>query len=79
MSTWTEVGERAQVDPDSPLAGEVEIYDVLDEVARTPVRSIDELESVMERRSIGKEMAVKVTRHNKGQIESRVMLVPYRK
>ena len=67
------------VDPDSPLAGEVEIYDVLDEVARTPVRSIDELESVMERRSIGKEMAVKVTRHNKGQIESRVMLVPYRK
>ncbi len=67
------------VDPNSPLAGEVEIYDVIDEVARTPVRSIDELESVMERRSMGKEMAVKVTRHRKGQVESRVMLVPYRK
>jgi serine protease Do len=67
------------VDPESPLAGEVELYDVVDEVARTPVRSIEELESLMARRQVGKEVAVKVTRHRKGEVESRVMLVPHRR
>lgn len=65
------------VDPDSPLAGEVDIYDIIDEVARTPVRSLEELESLMVRKNMGKEVAVKVVRHRRGEVESRVMLVPH--
>jgi serine protease Do len=68
-----------KVDPGSPLASDVELYDVIDEVARTPVRSVEELSSLLARKDVGRELAVKVTRHRRSGVESKVMLVPHRK
>ncbi len=63
------------VDRQGPLSGQVELYDVVEEVGRTPVRSVEELETMFERNSLRKQVALKVTRVRKGQSESRVVVV----
>jgi serine protease Do len=63
------------VDRQGPLVGQVELYDVVEEVGRTPVRSVEELETLFERNTLKNQVALKVTRVRKGQAESRVVVV----
>jgi serine protease Do len=63
-----------KVDPRSRASGEVQIYDLIEEAARTPVHSADDLKGVVERSS--DSLVLKVLRNSRGETESRLIMLP---
>lgn len=51
-----------KVEPGSQLSAEVQVYDVLEEVARKPVRSVDDLEQTLQDVSDAQSVLIRVSR-----------------
>lgn len=63
------------VDAGSPLNGRVQLYDLIEEVARTPVQSVDDLEDLLQERENVDSLLLKVRRKVRGETESQVVVV----
>jgi serine protease Do len=62
------------VDPSGPLGGRLELYDLLEEVARTPVMSVEDLQRVLEEHEASDAIVLKVRRQTGGQPQSRLVI-----
>ena len=63
-----------RVDPHSSLARNVEVYDVLEEVARTPVATVSEVEKVLSHGDGREDMLLRFARRSGGQERSHVVI-----
>ncbi len=63
------------VDRQSPLAGKVQIYDLIEEVARTPIHTIDDLQDLLDSRETLTSLTLKVQRTVKGRVQSQLVTV----
>jgi S1-C subfamily serine protease len=64
-----------KVDPKGPTAGQIQIYDLIEEVARTPVSSVEDLQQLVT--DSGSETCLlKVQRNTESRLESHLVLVP---
>jgi len=66
------------VDNDGPLAADLELYDVIEEVARQPVDSVDQFQTIVEK-SDSQPLLLKVHRNEDGRSQSHLVLIPQRK
>ena len=66
-----------KIDEQSPLKGELQVYDVLEAVGRTPVASLDELNQALESGAQNESMILKIQRSNPS--DSNSQLVVWRK
>lgn len=63
-----------KVDRGGPMDGEVVLYDLIEEVARTPVASIEELNSALGSPEAGDSILLTVKRRANGKIQSQVVV-----
>lgn len=63
------------IDQKSPLAGKVQLYDLIEEVARTPVHTVDDLQELIEHRESLKSLVLKVQRSVKGKTQTQLVTV----
>jgi serine protease Do len=63
-----------KVDRHCPLRGQVQMYDVIEEVGRQPVSSAEELESALDSVQYGESFVLTVKRHNNGQIQTQAIV-----
>lgn len=63
-----------KVEADSPLSGQVELYDVIEEVARRPVQNVDDLRQAIADQSSDGSLLVRVRRQLDGQSQSHVIV-----
>jgi serine protease Do len=66
-----------KVDRDGPMDGEVQLYDLIEEVARTPVNSIDDLRSALDTAADADTVLLTIKRRAGGKVQSQV--VAYRR
>ncbi|MBI3865433.1 MAG: PDZ domain-containing protein [Planctomycetia bacterium] len=66
-----------KVDRSGPMDGEVQLYDLIEEVARTPVSSIEELQSALDAATDADTVLLTIKRRANGQVQSQV--VAYRR
>ncbi len=62
------------VDPKGPLADEIRLYDLIVEVARTPVRTPAELARALEQHRDDRSIALRVQRRENGRLTDRVVM-----
>ena len=63
------------VDRQGPLAGKVQLYDLIEEVARTPVHTVDDLQELLESRESLTSLVLKVQRSVKGKTQTQLVTV----
>jgi serine protease Do len=63
-----------KVDRHGPLDGEVQLYDLIEEVARTPVSSIEDARSALDTAPDSDTVLLTVKRRTKGQVQSQVVV-----
>lgn len=63
-----------KIDRDGPLDGELKLYDLIEEVARTPVSSVDELQSALEAAAANDSFLLTIKRRANGQTQSQVVV-----
>lgn len=63
-----------KIDRKSPLSGELQLYDLIEEVARAPVTTVDELESALRSSEGTGSVALTVKRRANGQMQSQVVV-----
>jgi serine protease Do len=63
-----------RVDRDSPMDGDLHLYDLIEEVARTPVGTVAELESALEASSGSESVLLTIKRRHHGQTQSEVVV-----
>lgn len=63
------------VDRQGPLAGKVQLYDLIEEVARTPVHTVDDLQDLLESRESVNSLVLKVQRSIKGKTQTQLVTV----
>ena len=63
------------VDRQGPLAGKVQLYDLIEEVARTPVHTVDDLQDLLESRESVNSLVLKVQRTVKGRTQTQLVTV----
>lgn len=63
------------VDRQSPLAGKVQMYDLIEEVARTPIHTFDDLQDLLDGRESINSLTLKVQRSVKGRVQSQLVTV----
>ena len=66
-----------KVDRGSPLSGDLQVYDVLEAVGRTPVASLDDLTKALEANSHSESVILKI--HRTPQVETKNQLVVWHK
>lgn len=64
-----------KVEGDSPLEGEVRLYDLIEEVARVPVGSLDELNSAMRTMESSESVLLTVKRSARGKLQTHVVVL----
>jgi serine protease Do len=62
------------VDPQSTLAGNVDVYDVLEEIGRTPVATLADARSVLAQKQRGADVLLRFTRRNGGTQRSHIVV-----
>lgn len=63
-----------KIEPQSPLAGQLKIYDLIEEIARKPVSSGDELTRAISESRARESVLLKVRRREKGEPQSHVII-----
>jgi serine protease Do len=63
-----------RIAPDCPLAPEIQLYDLIEEVARTPVATVEDLKRILEQRTAESSMLIRVRRTENGVPQSRVIV-----
>ena len=63
-----------RVDRDSPMGGELKLYDLIEEVSRNPVSSVSELEDALKATEDSETVLLTVKRRLHGQVESQVVV-----
>jgi len=63
-----------KIDPGSPLSGELQLYDLLEEVAREPVSSGDDLQRAIAGSGAKGSVLIKVRRRERGETRSHVVV-----
>jgi serine protease Do len=63
------------VDSRSPVAGDLQLYDLIEEVARTPVNTASELRAAVRQIHHGESIVLKVQRSSDGQKRSHLVVV----
>ncbi len=63
-----------KIDPRSPLAGQVQLYDLLEEVSRMPVASSSELDRAIAANASKDAVLLKVLRRERGEAHSHVVI-----
>lgn len=66
------------VDSSSPLQGRVQLYDLIEEVARTPVQTIDDVQDLLRDRDSVDSLVLKVRRTERGQSNSQILVVGHK-
>lgn len=64
-----------KVEGDSPLGSEVRLYDLIEEVARVPVGSLDELHSAMRNMESSDSVLLTVKRSSNGKLQNHVVVL----
>jgi len=63
-----------KVDDDSPLRGEIRLYDLIEEVARQPVHSLQELRRRLESSGSDQTLVIKVGRRINGKMQQQLVV-----
>ncbi|MGE3314495.1 MAG: trypsin-like peptidase domain-containing protein [Planctomycetaceae bacterium] len=63
-----------KIEPQSPLAGQIKVYDLIEEIARKPVASGDELTRVISEHPQRESILLKVRRRERGESQSHVVI-----
>lgn len=63
-----------KIDRNGPMDGEIHLYDLIEEVARTPVGSVDELTSALDAVASNEAVLFTVKRRTHGQTQSQVVV-----
>lgn len=63
------------VDAKSPVSADVQLYDLIEEVARTPVTSISDIRNAVQQAKAGDSLVIKVQRNSNGQKRSHLVVV----
>lgn len=63
-----------KVDRNGPMDGEVQLYDLIEEVARTPVTSLDDLKSALDSAAGNDSVLLTIKRRANGQTQSQVVM-----
>jgi serine protease Do len=63
-----------RVDRDSPMDGDLHLYDLIEEVARTPVGSVAELESALKSAESSESVLMTIKRRHRGKIQSEAVV-----
>jgi serine protease Do len=63
-----------KIDRNGPMDGEIHLYDLIEEVARTPVSSIEELASALDASAGNEAVLLTVKRRTHGQTQSQVVV-----
>lgn len=63
------------VDAESPLAGRVHVYDLIEEVALTPMHTLDDLYDMLKDRENVSSLTLKVQRSVRGRTQTQVVVV----
>lgn len=63
-----------KVDRNGPMDGELELFDLIEEVARTPVSSVDELKSALDSSGLSESVLLTVKRRSNGKTQSQVVV-----
>ncbi len=63
-----------KVNAAGPLFDEVRLYDLIEEVAHTPVRSVDDLERILLRNESSDSILLKISRRANGNVESHLVV-----
>ncbi len=63
-----------KIDRDGPMDGELRIYDLIEEVARTPVSSVEELQSTLDSAATNDSFLLTIKRRANGQTQSQVVV-----
>jgi serine protease Do len=63
-----------RVDRDSPMDGDIQLYDLIEEVSRTPVTTIDELENAIQSVAASDSVLLTIKRRYRGQIRSEAVV-----
>lgn len=63
-----------KIDRNGPMDGEVQLYDLIEEVARNPVSSIDELRSALDSATDAETVLLTIKRRSNGQVQSQVVV-----
>jgi serine protease Do len=63
-----------RVDHNGPMDGDIQLYDLIEEVARTPVATISDLQSVLAANATSDAVVMTVKRRHRGQTQSQVVV-----
>ncbi len=63
-----------KVDRNGPMDGEVQLYDLIEEVARTPVNTIEDLRSALDAATEVETVLLTIKRRANGQVQSQVVV-----
>ena len=63
------------VDKDSPLSGDIQSYDLIEEVARRPIQSIDDLQNILKSSEGDDSVPLKVRRQKNGRPENKIVIL----
>jgi serine protease Do len=63
-----------KIDRDGPMDGELQLFDLIEEVARTPVASVDELRSALDSTATNDSFLLTIRRRANGQTQSQVVV-----
>jgi serine protease Do len=63
------------IDKDSPLHGDVQQYDLIEEVARQPVKSVDEFQNALKASENNDSVSIRVRRNKGGKLQSQIVIM----
>jgi S1-C subfamily serine protease len=63
-----------KIDRNGPMDGEIHLYDLIEEVARHQVSSVDELSAALDAAAGNDSVLLTVKRHIHGQVQSQVVV-----
>ena len=63
-----------KIDRNGPMDGEIHLYDLIEEVARTPVGSVEELAAALDAAATNDSVLLTVKRRTQGQTQSQVVV-----
>jgi serine protease Do len=63
-----------KVDRDCPMAGDLQLYDLIEEVARTPVASLEDLKTALDSAAANDSVVLTIKRRANGQTQSQVVV-----
>jgi serine protease Do len=63
-----------RVDPKSPLSGSVDVYDVLEEIARSPVKTVSDVRDELTHASAKNDILLRFSRRTGSKVHSHIVL-----